>query len=193
MLKKALHKTWLALRSRCSKNTKNPNYTRYAGRGISVCQRWNDTSRSSRQGKGGSSPTRGFLNFLEDMGLTWFEGATIDRIDNDGDYTPENCRWVTKSENSRKRIEDSGNPENNKERVNAGTHHFIGPTINKRRISDGTHNFLGSDSNKKRLLEGTHPSQNKVICEFCTKSISKSNYIRWHGKQCKHQQEGDLL
>ena len=190
MQRQSLHKTWLAMRSRCSNNTKNPNYIRYAGRGISVCRRWNDTSRRPRQGKGGSAPTIGFLNFLEDMGPTWFEGATIDRIDNDGDYTPENCQWLTAEENSRKRIKDSGNPENNRERVDAGTHHFIGPSINKKRISEGTHNFLGSDNNKRRLLEGIHPSQNKIICGYCSKNISKANYARWHGMMCKHYREG---
>lgn len=69
------------MRERC-RYKKGNRFYRYGARGISVCDRWNI-----------------FENFLEDMGERP-EGMQIDRIDNDGDYCKENCRWVTPRQNS---------------------------------------------------------------------------------------------
>ena len=78
------YNAWAHAIQRCT----NPNYRRYdryGGRGITVCERW--------RGPGGV----GFANFLDDMGERP-PGLTLDRIDNDGNYEPGNCRWATWSE-----------------------------------------------------------------------------------------------
>jgi hypothetical protein len=77
--KHELYYTWKNMWQRCT-NPNNPKYPRWGGRGIKVCERW-----------------RLFENFLADVGERP-PGMTLDRRDNDGDYSPGNWRWATPAE-----------------------------------------------------------------------------------------------
>lgn len=71
--------TWKGMIDRCE-NKNNDHYKYYGGRGITVCKKWKD-----------------FWNFFIDMGPKP-DGVSLDRIDNDGNYEPGNCRWATAAE-----------------------------------------------------------------------------------------------
>lgn len=80
--KAKLYKVWNAMRERCN-NPKTLKYSRYGGRGIKVCDEWNN-----------------YVPFRDwSLKNGYKEGLQIDRENNDGDYTPANCRWVTRKEN----------------------------------------------------------------------------------------------
>lgn len=74
---------WEGMKQRCH-NPNNPRYCNYGGRGIVVCERWKD-----------------FQNFYADMGPRPSTDYSIDRIDNDGNYEPSNCRWATSTQQNR--------------------------------------------------------------------------------------------
>lgn len=85
-----LYNTWHGMKNRCM-NSNFRQYQDYGGRGIGICDRWLD-------------PVNGFWNFVKDMGFRP-DGCTLDRIDPDGDYCPENCKWsdrITQNNNTRR-------------------------------------------------------------------------------------------
>lgn len=95
------YQSWFSMRSRCF-NPNNPSYSHYGAIGISVCERWRNS----------------FVNFLTDMGERPSKDYSIDRIDVNGDYEPNNCRWATQ-------IQQQNNKKNNNNITYNGETHTI--------------------------------------------------------------------
>lgn len=131
---------WRALLSRCY-NTSHANYASYGGRGIQVCDRWRESCE----------------HFIEDMGHAPTVDHSLDRIDNNGNYEPGNCRWATRSEQAR-------NKRNNRIFTFNGKTQCMEDWSNELGLAQGTL--------KRRVKEGwpierilTTPGRSKLKCD----------------------------
>ena len=84
--REGIYNSWMNMKGRCLRKS-HPKYPRYGGRGITVYQEWLDFQK--------------FYDWAVSSG--WQTGYSIDRINNDGNYCPENCQWISMAENSRKK------------------------------------------------------------------------------------------
>lgn len=137
------HQAWRNMRWRCS-NPNNPGYKHYGGRGIKVCDRW-----------------KSFANFRSDMGDAPV-GLTLERINNDGDYEPGNCRWATYKDQLRNR------------RIN----HFITINGSRKTIAEwaeerGVHGFMI----RSRIKRGW-PPEKAVMRPLILKSAPRPKTIK---------------
>lgn len=119
-----LFDTWTNIIQRCN-NKNNPRYKDYGERGIKVCDRWLDVK-----------------NFIDDMYPTYEQGLTVERINNDGNYEPSNCRWATLKEQSiNKRLYKNNKTGFRGVSLNATNKKYSSYiTINKKRIHLGYFN-----------------------------------------------------
>lgn len=158
---------WSDMKSRCDKPS-IPCYERYGGRGISYDPRWSD-----------------FLEFKNEMFEGYEDNLTLDRIDPNGDYIKENCRWATKDEQGRNRTMLS----TNKTGVTGVRVWIDKKTDTKYFVAEAT----GSHKRKGKYFSVTKYGEDqafKLACEFRQKFIEDFNsegilFSEYHGKEKK--------
>ena len=130
-----LYRSWANMLQRCN-NPKNPRFKDYGGRGVAVCEEWKD-----------------FTNFAKWANQNgYIEGLTIERVDVDGDYSPENCKWVPLREQS----------------LNKRTTLYVTFNNEKKSLKEWAERFnISYGSLKKRLYQGGEAKvQEKLFTEY---------------------------
>jgi hypothetical protein len=145
-LKRPEYTAWVDMRRRCN-NSSNRSFSDYGGRGIKISTEWND-----------------FSAFLKDMGQRPSSGHSLDRIDNDGNYCKENCKWSTKTEQA-----------NNKR-----SNRFLEISGDKKTIADWSRvSGVSPNTIIKRLMYGWTPfkavfKESETLAMFTHKGLTLS-------------------
>ncbi len=155
------HKIWKGITKRCY-NPKCAQYDDYGGRGIGMCDRWQGPA--------------GFTNFLSDMGPRPSPKHSIDRIDNNKGYGPENCRWATRSEQAR-------NKRNNRMFTINGKTQTISAWCEELNLK--YHTVYGRFYRTKSSADIFRPMDNKTHCKNGHKYTKENLYFHKAGKNCK--------
>jgi hypothetical protein len=160
---KSEYNTWCEMRSRCN-NLKNARYKDYGGRGITVCKRWNN-----------------FKTFLLDMGPRLSFKHSIDRMNNDWNYLPMNCRWATHSEQMLNRRPFSEQAKrkmgNNKKGKSLSDEH-------KQKLSEAHKGIIFSGEHRRNLSEA---GRGRPCSEETRRRISKANRGYTHSEEAKRK------
>lgn len=146
-----LCQTWNDMKKRCY-NPKNHDYCYYGGKGIILSESWLT-----------------FENFWNDMNGAYFEGATIDRIDSKGPYSRDNCRWLTRSENTSR------------------AHKGKVVSAQQRRMISEYHKGKShsAESIERMKLKAQERNSKKNLCVWCNRGFDQGNFVKSHGDRCK--------
>ena len=163
--KHPLYRCYASMKSRCHNKKDIQNYRLYGERGITVCDRW--------------LGSKGFANFLTDMGEKPSPQHSLDRKDNDGNYEPSNCRWATKREQAYNKrnnlsfdnkkvyeiaLETEKHPETIRNAIRAKRNPYIRPDVwNKNTWKHGT-------------ISGY--SNHRCRCDLCRIARNKYRHIK---------------
>jgi len=156
---KRLYKIWKEMRYRCN-NPANKSYPRYGGRGIRVCDEWNNSFVPFYEW----SMANGYK---EDIAESGRNRLSIDRIDNDGDYEPSNCRWTT----------DAVQARNTRKSLSALEKYAVCPICGKPFVRTATgvpktcSRECGNELSKRTVAEKNTKDYTK-ICPVCGKSFN---------------------
>lgn len=144
--------SWRAMRERCD-NKNYRYYHRYGGRGITYCEEW-----------------KNFANFLNDMGERP-DGCSLDRIDNNKGYSPENCRWATQSQ----QIKNSTKVTSAKLDLSRAKNAKCSISLVYKRLKNGWNMEEAINTPAKTVWEQNHEKamQNHNICPVCGERCKK--------------------
>lgn len=148
--KHPLYYIWTGMKNRCY-NTNDKGYPNYGERGIRVCDRWKDS----------------FENFYKDVIEGYEKGLQIDRKDNDGDYEPDNVRWVTRSQNQSNRRSH----KNSSSKYKGVSWHKRDEVWRVMIMKEGVSTYLGSFKNEIDAAKAYNVIAIEIFGEFANLNV----------------------